>query len=474
MKIFQKLSRPFVTFVEKYYPDPFVFVILLTLLTFLLAFGLTDIKPIEAVNAWGGGLSALLSFMAQLSITLITAHALAHTDIVRRSLSRLARIPKSEFQAYLLVTFISGLANLFAWSLGLVVGAIIARQVAIEGDKKGLNIHYPLLVASAYAGFVIWHMGYSSSSALFVATPGHILEDVMGIIPVTETVFTSWNMAIAAVTLIAISLICPLMHPDEKDVFKLKAETIEKAVGEKEKIRKKMQQETDEISLETVATTEPVLQTEGRNTVGDRFDNSKILILIFGIMVTAYLIYWFYTKGFNLNLNIVNWTFLALGMLLARSPKHYVELVGNASRLLGPILLQYPFYAGIMGLIKDAGLVQIMSDGFTHIATAETLSFWAFISSGVVNMFVPSGGGQWVVQGPVFIDAAQRLGTDYSVIVMGVAYGDQWTNMIQPFWTIPLLAIANLDMRKIMGYTFVILLVTFLTFGGGLLLLGSG
>ncbi len=474
MKIFQKLSNPFVTIVEKYYPDPFVFVILLTLFTFFLALGLTDTTAIGAVEAWGGGLSALLSFMAQISITLITAHALAHTDVVQKGLSRLARLPKTEFQAYFLVTLISGLANLFAWSLGLVVGALIARQVAIEGDKKGMKIHYPLLVASAYAGFVIWHMGYSSSSALFVATPGHILEESMGVLSVTETIFTPWNMAIAAITLIAISVICPLMHPDEKEVISLKAETLESAIEKKEEIKKEIQSSDDEITLEAAGTTEARIGHPIKNTIGDAFDNSRILILIFGLLVVFYLGFWFYQKGFNLNLNIVNWTFLALGMLLARSPKHYVELVSNASKLLGPILLQYPFYAGIMGLIKDAGLVQIMSDAFTQIATADTLSFWAFISSGIVNMFVPSGGGQWVVQGPIFIDAANKLGTDPSVIVMGVAYGDQWTNMIQPFWTIPLLAIANLDMRKIMGYTFVILLIALITFGGGLLLMGAG
>ncbi|MGK0389231.1 MAG: short-chain fatty acids transporter [Maribacter sp.] len=466
MKIFQRLSSPFVTFVEKYYPDPFVFVILLTLVTFLLTFGFTDTSPVQAIAAWGGGLSALLAFMAQLSITLITAHALAHTDAVKKGLSALAKIPNSEYQSYMLVAAISGIANLFAWSLGLVVGAIIAKQVAIEGDKKGLNIHYPLLVASAYAGFVIWHMGYSSSSALFVATEGHILEEAMGVIPVTDTIFTSWNIGIALVTLIAITLVCPLMHPDAKDVFKLKADTLEK---EERRRRQNKQNESildDEISL---GTTEASIHINKQKTIGDKFDDSKILILIFGLMVLGYLVHWFWNEGFSLNLNIVNWTFLMLGMLLAKSPKHYVELISDASKLLGPILLQYPFYAGIMGLIKDAGLVQIMSDAFVNFATAETLPFLAFLSSGIVNMFVPSGGGQWVIQGPVFIEAANKLGTSHSLIVMGVAYGDQWTNMIQPFWTIPLLAIANLDMRKIMGYTFVILLVTLVTFGGGLL-----
>ena len=449
MKIFQRLSNPFVIFVERYYPDAFVFVVLLTLLTFGLAIGLTDATAIDAVNAWGGGLSALLGFMAQICIILFAAHALAHTDVMQKLLSRIAKIPKTATQAYVLVAIISGVSNLLAWSLGLIVGAIIARQVAIEADKKGLKIHYPLLVATAYAGFVVWHMGYSSSSALFVATPGHILEAEIGIIPVTETIFTTWNIAIAVVTLIGIAIIAPMMRPDDKDIIRVKSKDLLKSMPKK-------------------------LERTEANTLGDKLNNSRWLTLALGGVLTVYLVNWFIEKGFNLDLNIVNWTFLALGLLLARSPLHYVELVKNAGKTLGPILLQYPFYAGIMGLMKDTGLVLMMSDLFTQVATADTLSFWAFISSGIVNMFVPSGGGQWVIQGPIFIEAAQILNVNPSVIIMGVAYGDQWTNMIQPFWTIPLLAIAGLDMRKIMGYTFVILLFTLLTYGGGLLILGDG
>lgn len=449
MKIFQRLSNPFVVFVERYYPDAFVFVVLLTLLTFGLAIGLTDTTPMDAVTAWGGGLSVLLTFMGQMCITLFAAHALAHTDLMQKMLSTVAKIPKNATQAYVLVALISGFSNLLAWSLGLVVGAIIARQVAIEADKKGLKLHYPLLVATAYAGFVVWHMGYSSSSALFVATPGHILEDKVGIISVTETIFTTWNIAIAMITIAMIAIVVPLMRPNEEDIIQVKAEDLLKSIVPKETV------------------------IVGK-TLGDRLNHSRWLTLVFGGILVVYLINWFIDKGFNLNLNIVNWTFLALGLLLARSPLHYVELVKNAGGTLGPILLQYPFYAGIMGLMKDTGLVLMMSDLFTEVATASTLSFWAFISSGIVNMFVPSGGGQWVIQGPVFIEAAQNLNVNPSVIVMGVAYGDQWTNMIQPFWTIPLLAIAGLDMRKIMGYTFVILLITLFIYGGGLLILGDG
>ena len=183
---------------------------------------------------------------------------------------------------------------------------------------------------------------------------------------------------------------------------------------------------------------------------------------------------YFADNGLNLTLDVVNWTFLALGLLLSRSVLHYVKLVAHASTAVGQIILQYPFYAGIMGMMAGTGLISVFADWFTSISSAGTLGFWAFLSGGILNMFVPSGGGQWAIQGPIFIEAAQNLGTDPSRVVMGVAYGDQWTNMIQPFFTIPLLAIAGLHVRQIMGYTFLVLIVTGFIFGGGILLAGSG
>lgn len=451
MNFFQKMASPFVIFVEKYYPNPFVFVIILTFISFLLVFSLTDTSLSGAIDAWGMGLPKLLAFMAQISITLITAHALAHTKPAEKLLKKLADLPNNPFQAYFLVTLIAGVANLIAWSLGLIVGAIIAKQVAINADKKGISLHYPLLVASAYAGFVLWHMGYSSSSALFVATEGHSLESQMGIIPVTQTIFSNFNIIVALLTLTIISIICPLMHPQKDDIIKIDAEVLENHIDQSKPIN-----------------------DDRKNTVGDLLDNSKILTFLFGFLLLIFLCKWFWNKGLDLNLNIVNWTFLTLGLLLASNTKHFIRLISDASKTVGPILLQFPFYAGIMALLGSSGLIEVMSNWFTQIATADTLSFFAFLSGGIVNMFIPSGGGQWVIQGPIFIEAAQVLGVKPSIIVLAISYGDQWTNMIQPFFTIPLLAIAGLDIKKIMGYTFVILIVTFLIFGGALLFVGSG
>lgn len=456
MKLLRQLSKPFVIFVERFYPNPFVFVILLTFFTFFLVLAATDHSLGFAINAWGNGLSKLLTFMAQLCITLVAAHALAHTDLASRILKAIATLANSRYSAYFLVALISGIANLLAWSLGLIVGALMARQVAIESSKKGLKVHYPLLVASAYAGFVIWHMGYSSSAALFVATPDHILEGQIGIIPVTETIFSSYNIILALLALTAISLICPLMHPDDEEII-----VLDKAIIER--------QEAEHFEVKSEA-----IENIAKKSIGQILDSSRVLTLLLGGLLLVFLIQWFREKGLNLNLNIVNWTFLALGLLLARNVNHFIGLIRNASSSVGPILLQYPFYAGIMGLLAGCGLIEILSDYFVRISSPDTLTFFSFLSAGLINIMVPSGGGQWAIQGPVFIEAAQKLDVDYSLIVMSIAYGDQWTNMIQPFWTIPLLAIAGLSMRKIMGYTFVILIITFIIFGGGLLILGSG
>lgn len=452
--IFQTMARPFVVFVERFYPNPLVFVIALTGLTFVLAFALTDISAAGAIEAWGSGLPKLLAFMAQISITLIAAHTLAHTDAAQRFLRYLAGLPKTTFTAYFTVVFVAGVSSLVAWSLGLVAGALMARQVAIEADRRGLALHYPLLVASAYAGFVLWHMGYSGSSALFVATPGHILEAEMGILPVSETIFAPFNLIIAVVALTAICLVCPLMHPSRsEEIIRVEAAVLAKA----------------DLDVEEMG------RASGySSTLGKQLDRSRWFTLALGGLLTVFVVRWFWQRGLDLNLNIVNWTFLAAGLLLTRHVDHYVGLVKNASRTVGEILLQYPFYAGILGLMTGSGLVELLSGWFVANASAGNLSFFAFLSGGLVNLFIPSGGGQWVVQGPIFVRAAQALGVDPAVIVMGISYGDQWTNMVQPFFTIPLLAIAGLDMRKIMGYTFVILLVTFVIFGGSLLLMGAG
>ncbi len=451
--IFNNLSKPFVKLVERYYPDAFIFVIVLSVLTFFLALVNTDATSFEVLEAWGNGLPKLFTFTAQITIIMITAHALAHTKPIENILSKIGSYPNTPVQAYALVTFVSGLASLFAWSFGLIVGGILSKFVAIGCSKKRIRIHYPLLVASAYSGYVIWHMGYSSSAALFVSSAGHSLEKQIGILPVTETIFTSFNIFLALITLIIITVINPLMRPTDKNEIK----------------------EIDPNVFRFKTKNEQSNNFKQKNkTFAQTIENNRLISLFVGSILLFFIFYIFYNKGFSLDLNLVSWTFLGLGLILSSSSIHYVKLVNNAAITVGPIILQYPFYAGIMGMMADTGLIDVMANKISQVSSSETLGFYSFLSGGLVNMFIPSGGGQWAVQGPVMIEAAKNLNVEPYVIVLGVAYGDQWTNMIQPFWTIPLLAIAGLHMRQIMGYTFVIFLVTGLLYGGAMLTLGSG
>ena len=453
LRFFNSLSKPFVKIVEKYYPDAFIFVVVLSVLTFILALVNTDSTPIAILEAWGNGLPKLFTFTAQITIIMITAHALAHTNPVEKILSKIGSYPNSQIQAYALVTFISGIASLLAWSFGLIVGGIISKFVAIGCSKKKISIHYPLLVASAYSGYVIWHMGYSSSAALFVSSEGHSLQDKIGIIPVTETIFTNFNITLAFITLIIITIVNPLMRPTRKIEIKEINTNIFNI----------NQKKTDSLSIKSK-----------NRTLAQILENNRLISTFAGTSLLFFIFYFFLKKGFSLDLNIVSWSFLGLGLILSSSSIHYVKLVNNAAITVGPIILQYPFYAGIMGIMTDTGLINILANKISEISSAETLGFYSFLSGGLVNMFIPSGGGQWAVQGPVMIEAAENLKVEPFIIVLGVAYGDQWTNMIQPFWTIPLLAIAGLHMRQIMGYTFVIFLVTGFLYGGAMLLLGSG
>ena len=449
MKIFQILARPFIAFVERYYPDAFIFVIILSVITFISALILTEANVSSALLAWGDGLSMLFTFTAQITIIMIGAHSLAHTTSVQNLLTRIGQLPNTAYQAYSLVAFTAGVASLCAWSFGLIIGAIMARSVAKECLKKPFKIHYPLLVASAYSGYVIWHMGYSSSSALFVATPGHLLENKIGVLPVTETILSPINIVLALIALATITIVCPLMRPKNEDAIEIDPTLL-----------------TDDHQKS--------LEKKDKVTLVEKFENHRSLSIFLAIAIFTYIAVTYTQKGFSLTLDFVSWTFLAFGLLLANSPMHYIKLVNNAAGTVGPIILQYPFYSGIMGLMATTGLMKVISDWIISIATPETLGFFAFLSGGFINMFVPSGGGQWAVQGPIMIEAALSLNVAPEVVVLGVAYGDQWSNMIQPFWLIPILAITGLRMRQVLGYTFVIFLFTGLIYGSGILYMGAG
>jgi short-chain fatty acids transporter len=429
--------------VEQYCPDPLVFAILLTLLMLALAFGLTDTSPAAAISAWGNGLHSLLAFTMQMCLIIITAYVLAHTRAVNALLRGLGRLPRNALQAYSLVTVCSALLSLLCWPLGPIGGGIIAREVALDAQRRGIAVNYPLLAAAAFGGFVVWEMGYSSSIGLAVATPGNPLETMVGgTIPVADTLLAWWNLLTIVTTIATVLLTVFFFH------YKHRGRT----------------------SAALPHRPDQALAVEARTGLVGRMENGRALSTMLALLLFMFLGYWFATRGLDLSLNIVNWTFLALGLLLANSSLHYADLFANGARVASPVLLQYPLYGGMMGLALQSGLAEQFTDLIIRTASAESLPLIGFLSAGFINIFIPSGGAQWAIQGPTFIAAAQALDVDLAVVTMSIAWGDQWTNLIQPFCAVPLLAVTGLRLREIYSYCIVICLVSALPMMLGLYL----
>ncbi|RAX50384.1 short-chain fatty acid transporter [Arthrobacter sp. AQ5-05] len=438
-----RAMRPINNVVERFIPSALVFAIALTFIVAILALLITGSSPLLIVQSWGDGLAGLLAFITQMALVLMLGFILANTRPVRRLLRFLGRIPKNPLQGYVFVFLVAAVASLITWGLGLVVGGLLAREVAAQGRERGIRFHFPMLVAAGFSGFVVWHMGYSGSGPLTAATPGSfIAKQLGGPLSISETTFSSWNMIATVATIILVAASLYLVAPRGNDKI---VELVQDA-------REELVAVDDEVA-----------------TPADRLDASRLPTLLLGVMLLAYLVIHFSTGG-SLTLDIVNWSFLALILLLVRSPFELMALTKHAASNVGEILLQFPLYAGILGIMTGTGLILVLSDVFVSISTPQTFGMLAFLSAGLVNFFVPSGGGQFAVQAPIMLTAAAELGVDPAIPIMAVAYGDQWTNMIQPFWALPLLAIAGLKMRDILGYTTIVLIASGIVFAATLLI----
>ena len=427
---------------ERYLPDPFLFVIILTLVVFGLGLGLTGSSPVEMVAFWGEGFWALLAFSMQMVLVLVTGFVLASSPIFKKGLGKLASFAKSPGSAIIWVTLVSLAASWINWGFGLVIGALFAKELA----KRVEHVDYRLLIASAYSGFLIWHAGFSGSIPLSIATDGHPFIDRIGIIPTGETIFASYNLIIIAALVIILPLLNRLMMPKKEETVTVDPKVL-------------VEPEVEE-------------QPEKRDqTPAERLENSWILSMVIGVLGIAFIAYYFIQNGFALTLDLVNFMFLFLGILFHGTPRKYLVAVQEAVKGAGGIIVQFPFYAGIMGMMTASGLAAVISEAFVSISTTQTFPLFAFLSAGLVNFFVPSGGGQWAVQAPIMLEAAEMLGSDTAKVAMAVAWGDAWTNMIQPFWALPALAIAGLKAKDIMGFCLIVLFVSGVVIGLGLLFL---
>nr|WP_300091561.1 short-chain fatty acid transporter [Sedimentibacter sp.] len=452
--MFKKFTNGCVYVMNKYLPDAFIFAIVLTIITFIGGVTLTGQSPFQMILHWAGpkGFFGLLSFTMQMVLVLVLGSAMAQAKVFKDLLKKIAKTAKTPARGIMITAFVSVVACWINWGFGLVIGALLAREIAKE--VKGID--YRLLIATAYSGFVVWHGGISGSIPLQVANPGALekvaptIFDSAFTIATSNTIFSPMNLFISGIIIFGLPFVCKAMMPDKEHTIEVDpAKLVEK---------------------------EARSEDASKFSPADKMERSKILWLITLALGFVYIVYNFTKVGLNLSLDFVNFIFLFVGVLLHGNLRNYIDAVNEAAASAAGIILQFPFYAGIMGMMVGANpdtgisLAGVISNGFVSISNNVTFPLFTFWSAGIVNFFVPSGGGQWAVQAPIMMPAGHALGVDPAKTAMAIAWGDAWTNMVQPFWALPALSIAGLSAKDVMGYCVITLLFSGIIISAGFLI----
>jgi len=445
--------------IGRWIPEPFVLALGLTVLTAILALGFgfpphTNaegvLDPVPRSTAaltlletwWSPGLWKFLGFSMQMSLILVTGYAIAQSRPVRAFINAVSGIPAGTGSAASLVGLVAMCTGLLNWGLGLIVGALLAHETARSLERRGIRAHYPLICAAGYTGLLVWHGGLSGSAPIKMSKPDQaadilpasVLESMeVSAIPLQDTVFSGMNLFVSVGVLALVALTLFLLAPKRDEEIRTR----------------------DDLGIGT--TDADTNGSSGRDSLAAIVVNVFVaLALLVGMVI--YLANNAAGPG-AIGPNEINATMLGLGMLLHGSPSSYLRAIESGVRGCAGIIVQFPLYAGIMIMMSVSGLMKMASDFAAEHATQESLPLMTFLSAGVVNFFVPSGGGQWGVQGPIALEAGAALGIPPTEMIMSVAYGDQLTNMLQPFWALPLLAITGIKARDIVGYTAIVMVV---------------
>lgn len=431
-------------------PDPFVLAVLLTLAAAALALTLGDFsaKPQGTsraaflLDAWrgSGGLWRFLAFAMQMCLVLVTGHALAESPPVRALSARLAGLPRSAPAAAATVALVACLLGIVHWGLGLIVGALFARDVARAMHARGVGVPTPLLAAAGYTAMLVWHGGLSGSAPLTSTTidgaakvlpPDAVALLPPGGVPLTQTLLSPLNLVVTGGLLVLVPAAFWLLCP-----------------------RGTVPAEPSPSAREAPPTRPPA------DSIPDWLHHTPWLSGLLALALLAGFARYATVQGVaSLGLDELNALMLALGLLLHGSTAGYLRAAEDGARGCAGILLQFPLYGGIMGLLGASGLIAAFAHWSGQVAGEGALPVLTCASAALVNLFVPSGGGQWAIQGPIALHAGAEAGIPPGRMIMAVAYGDQLTNMLQPFWALPLLAITGVRARDIVGYTALVMLL---------------
>ncbi len=447
--------------VERWMPSPFLFAILLSYIVFVAGVVLTGTGPGAMIGHWYDGFWNFLTFSMQMVLILMTGFALAYHPRVNDMLVRLTKLPNGPGQAAVLVGAFAMAIAWIHWGFSLILGAIFAREMGKTAHQQGIDVHYPLLAVAGYMGLgLTWHWGLSASAPLMIATEGNefIQQGVIeSVVPATQTIFHPYGLALVGLSILFAMGVLYVLAPSES-----RARGITEYIPEGELVDTTPDGGTSEIS----GRSRSPAATGGGPVPAERIDNSRLLGGLIALTGVAVVGYQFWTAGLDaLTLNIVNFGFLMAGLLIWTNPAAYRDKFDEGAKAAAGIILLFPFFAGIQGMMAGSGLAQIMAEGLIAISNETTFPVFAWLTAAVVNLFVPSGGGEWIILGQPILEAAQDLNIPPGQATMAYAVGDAHTNLLNPFWALPLLAITRIKAREMFGYAVVMLfaLIPFLT-----------
>jgi short-chain fatty acids transporter len=419
---------------ERYFPDAFVFALAAVLVVFAAGLALGE-SPLDLARAFGKGFWTLVPFTMQMAMVIIAGYAVAVSPPVHRMIRRLATIPRTPRQAVAFVALFSMLASLVSWGFSLIFSGLLVREVC--GRVRRVDAR--AIGAAAYLGLgSIWALGLSSSAALMMATPEAIPAELLkqtGVLPLTLTLFT-WQNAVMIGALLTVSVAIA--------VLSCPSAARSRTAGD--------------IGMRFDP---PAVAVAAPATPGERAEHSRILALLVAVVGFAYLGSLIWEKGplEALNLNTYNFLFLFLALLLHGRPRPFLDAVGASVPATTGVLVQFPFYGGIFGLITMTSIGAALADVFTTLTTETTFPLVTAAYSAVLGLFVPSGGGKWVIEAPYVMAAASAHGANPGWVVQIYNAAEALPNLVNPFWMLPLMGILGVRARDLAGFSVLQLLV---------------
>lgn len=415
---------------EKWFPDAWVFALIGVVVVFVFGIVIGE-SPTKLAIEGGKSFWVLIPFTMQMAMIIIGGYVVASSPAVYRVIQKIAGITTNPRAAIAWIAFFSMTTSLISWGFSLIFSALLVREMS--RTIRGMD--YRAAGAAAYLGLgAVWALGLSSSAALMMATKGAIppkLYEISGLIPLSQTLFI-WPTLWTIVALFAISIVIAYFSAPVPE----RAKTAE-AFGLK---------------------FEPIDMTiEARQKPGEWLEYSPALIILVGALLAWYLVDVFQKSPTGplaaLDLNTYNLIFITVGMFLHWRPKRFLRAVAQSVPATGGVLIQFPFYAVIFGMIVGTGITKWLADLLAAISTPHTYSLVVALYSAILGVFIPSGGSKWVIEAPYVLQAAIQHQVNLGWVVQIYNAAEAIPNLLNPFWMLPLLGLLHVKARDLVGYT---------------------